>query len=136
MYIIQKSGSYEDNLDVINLKTFSKDGLDIELYYNALRNWGPICYPTIFRNSYKDGLIAEYYYYDTEVELSIRLITREAITTSGGIEDNVKIVDEGAGEVYVIGDELYYVIYIDNYDYDSVRIGKIGIDGTGWQELE
>lgn len=136
LYIIQKSGSYEDNLDVINLKTFSKDGLDIELYYNALRNWGPICYPTIFRNSYKDGLIAEYYYYDTEVELSIRLITREAITTSGGIEDNVKIVDEGAGEVYVIGDELYYVIYIDNYDYDSVRIGKIGIDGTGWQELE
>ena len=71
-----------------------------------------------------------------EIELSIRLITREAITTSGGIEDNVKIVDEGAGEVYVIGDELYYVIYIDNYDYDSVRIGKIGIDGTGWQELE
>lgn len=56
--------------------------------------------------------------------------------SSGGTEDNVKIVDDSASEVYVIGDDIYYVVSLDKYDYDSVRIGKIGIDGTGWQELE
>ncbi len=136
LYIIQRSGAYEDNLDVINLRTFLSDGLDIELYYNALRTWEPICYPMKFCNSYKNELIAKFYYYDTEVELSIRLITKESMMSSGGTEDNVKIVDDSASEVYVIGDDLYYVVSLDKYDYDSVRIGKIGIDGTGWQELE